>query len=113
VVFVVLAGIGGVLVGLAPADVNLPVHAAGALLQLPGAAAPLVLGLAVRAQQPALAWTSSSLGALGVVASVLYAAQLSLGLGAGVLERLAIWPLTVWTTGLGAVLLSRSRPIAP
>jgi drug/metabolite transporter (DMT)-like permease len=40
VAFVVLAGVGGILVGLAPANVNLAVHGAGALLQVPGAVHP-------------------------------------------------------------------------
>jgi hypothetical protein len=52
VAFVVLAGVGVILVGLAPANVNLAAHAAGALLQVPGAAGPLLLGVAAwRAQR--------------------------------------------------------------
>jgi hypothetical protein len=39
VAFVVLAGVGGILVGLARANVNLAAHGAGGLLQVPGAVA--------------------------------------------------------------------------
>jgi hypothetical protein len=53
VAFLVLAGVGGILVGLAPANVNLAVHGAGALLQVPGAAGPLLLGVAAwRVERP-------------------------------------------------------------
>jgi hypothetical membrane protein len=58
VAFVVLAGVGGILVGLAPADVNLAVHGAGALLQVPGAVGPLLLGVAAwRVQRPVAAFS--------------------------------------------------------
>jgi hypothetical membrane protein len=46
VALVVLAGVGGILVGLAPANANLAVLGAGALPQVPGAVGPLVLGVA-------------------------------------------------------------------
>ena len=43
-----LAGVGGILVGLAPADLSLAAHGAGALLQVPAAVGPLLLGMAAR-----------------------------------------------------------------
>jgi hypothetical membrane protein len=46
VAFVVLAGVGGILLGLAPTNVNPAAHGAGALLQVPGAVGPLLLGVA-------------------------------------------------------------------
>jgi hypothetical membrane protein len=52
VAFVVLAGVGGILVGLAPADVNLAAHGVGALLQVPGAFGPLLLGVAAWSVRP-------------------------------------------------------------
>jgi hypothetical membrane protein len=107
VAFVVLAGVGGILVGLAPANVNLATHAAGGLLQVPGAVAPLVLGVAAwRVQRPVAAF-SLLCGVVGSAASLLYFGQVYLGLGSGGMEHLAFDPLTIWTTMLGVVLLGR------
>jgi hypothetical protein len=106
VTFVVLAGVGGVFVGLAPADVNLAAHAVGALLQIPGAVGPLLLGVAAWAVRPGLAAYSLFCGVVGSVACLLYFSQSDLGLGPGLMERLAFEPLTVWTTALGVVVLA-------
>jgi hypothetical membrane protein len=107
VAFVVLAGVGGIVVGLAPANVNLAAHGAGALLQVPGAVGPLLLGVAAwRVQRPVAAF-SVLCGVVGSAASLLYFSQVYLGLGPGGMEHLAFDPLTVWTTVLGFVLLGR------
>lgn len=107
VAFVVLAGVGGILVGLAPANVNLAVHGAGALLQVPGAVGPLLLGMAAWRAQRGVAAFSLLCGIVGSAASLLYFSQVYLGLGPGGMEHLAFDPLTVWTTVLGVVLLGR------
>jgi hypothetical membrane protein len=107
VAFVVLAGLGVILVGLAPANVNLAVHAAGALLQVPGAVAPLLLGVAAWRMQRPVAAFSLLCGAVGAAACLLYFSGGDLGLGLGTMEHLAFDPLTVWTTVLGVVLLGR------
>jgi hypothetical membrane protein len=107
VAFVVLAGVGGILVGLAPANVNLAAHGAGALLQVPGAVGPLLLGVAAWSVQRPVAAFSLLCGVVGSAASLLYFSGSDLGLGLGVMEHLAFDPLTVWTTVLGVVLLGR------
>jgi hypothetical membrane protein len=107
VAFVLLAGVGSILVGLAPADVNLAVHGAGALLQAPGAAGPLLLGVAAWSVRPGIAAFSLVCGVVGSAACLLFFSRSDLGLGLGVMEHLAFDPLTVWTTALGAVLLGR------
>ena len=107
VAFVVLAGVGGILVGLAPADVNLAAHGVGALLQVPGAFGPLLLGVAAWSVRPGVAAFSLVSGAVGSAACLLYFGRSDLGLDPGVMERLAFDPLTVWTVALGAVLLAR------
>ncbi|MFD0596796.1 DUF998 domain-containing protein [Catellatospora coxensis] len=43
---IAVSGVGAVLVGLAPGDVNMPLHLVGAGLQFPAALSPLLLGLA-------------------------------------------------------------------
>ena len=107
VAFIVLAGVGGILVGLAPADVNLAVHGAGALLQVLGAVGPLLLGVAAWSVERPVAAFSLLCGVIGSAACVLYFSGSYLGLGHGGMERLAFDPLTVWTTVLGVVLLGR------
>jgi hypothetical membrane protein len=107
VALVVLAGVGGILVGLAPANVNLAAHAAGALLQVPGAVGPLLLGVAAWSAQQRVAAFSVLCGVVGSAACVLFFSGSDLGLGLGMMEHLAFDPLTVWTTVLGAVLLQR------
>jgi hypothetical membrane protein len=109
VAFVVLAGVGGILLGLAPADVNLAAHGAGALLQVLGAVGPLLLGVAAWSVRRGVAAFSVVCGLVGSAACLLFFSRSDLGLGLGVMERLAFDPLTVWTTALGAVLLRRLR----
>lgn len=108
-VFVGLSGLGGVLVGLAPSDVNLAVHAIGALLQLPGAIAPLLLGLATLRQRQKERVFSIAVGLLGTLASVLFFVGAAAGSGNGALERLGFDPLTVWVIVMGVVVLARRR----
>jgi hypothetical membrane protein len=107
VAFVVAAGVGAILVGLAPADVNLAAHGAGSLLQVPGAVGPLLLGVAAWSVRPGVAAFSLACGVVGSAACVLFFSRSDLGLGLGGTEHLAFDPLTVWTTTLGAVLLGR------
>jgi hypothetical membrane protein len=107
VAFVVLAGVGAILLGLAPTNVNPAAHCAGGLLQVPGAVGPLLLGVAAWSTQRPVAAFSLLCGVVGSVASLLFFSQVYLGLGPGGMEHLAFDPLTVWTTVLGVVLLGR------
>ena len=93
--------------GLAPTNVNLEVHAAGALLQVPGAVGPLLLGVATWNMQRPVTAFSLLCGVVGSAACLLYFSGSDLGLGPGTMEHLAFDPLTVWTTGVGAALLGR------
>src|SRR4029450_13501542 len=107
VAFVVLAGVGAILLGMAPTNVNLTVHGAGALLHMPGAGGALLLGVAAWTPHRPVAAFSLLCGVVGSVASLLFFSQVYLGLGPGGMEHLAFDPLTVWTTVLGVVLLGR------
>ena len=78
-----------------------------ALLQVPGAVGPLLLGVAAWSMQRGVAAFSVLCGVVGSAASLLYFSQVYLGLGPGGMEHLAFDPLTVWTTVLGFVLLGR------
>lgn len=105
VAFLVLTGAGGVLIGLAPADISLPLHALGAGLQLPGTVAPLLLVPVLWPKERGVAALSLACGLIGTVGSVFYMTGSYLGLGLGGMERLALWPLTGWTGAVGAVVL--------
>ena len=103
VAFVVVAGVGGILVGLVPVNVNLAAHGAGALL----------LGVAAWGAQRGVAAFSLLCGVVESAASVLCFSGSYLGLGPGGMEHLAFDPLTVWTIVLGLVLLGRWWADAP
>lgn len=98
------SGVGGVLVGLAPSDQRLALHAVGALLQVPGAVGPLLLALTMR-PGPRRAYTFAT-GIVGAAACVLFLSGLHLGLGPGGMERLGFEPLTLWTGVIGALVLA-------
>jgi hypothetical membrane protein len=104
-----VSGVGAVLVGLAPGDVNMTLHLVGAGLQFPGAVGPLLLGLATPRPRRRERGFSITAGVVGVVGCLLFASGLHLGLGVGGTERLGFDPLTVWTVVLGAAILWRAR----
>ena len=81
--FVMLAGVGGILVGLAPADLSLAAHGAGALLQVPAAVGPLLLGMAARSAHRPVTAFSLVCGVVGSVASLLCFSQVYLGFAHG------------------------------
>lgn len=110
-VCIVMTGVGGILVGLAPQNVNLPLHAVGTLLQLPGLVAPLLLCVVWWRHHRGLALLSLVCGALGVAGLLLFLTGFTDGLGVGGAERLAVWPLTVWTAVVGVVALIL-RPVS-
>ncbi len=107
--FVALGGLGGVMVGLAPADVSLAPHIVGALLQVPGAAGPLLIGVTTVRQRPWEGAFSLLCGVVGTAGCLLFVAGLDLGLGPGGMEHVALDPLTVWTGLVGVGLLVRRR----
>ena len=112
-VFTFIAGLGAVVVGLVPNDVILPLHLLGAVLFLFGGSVGMLLltgSRRFREQFPAgvvlftLACGGVSLGATGVFAS-----GVSLGLGIGEIERIALYPIPLWFGILGMYLLLRQR----
>jgi hypothetical membrane protein len=89
--------------------VNLAAHKAGAGLQfVVGNAGLVVLGAALARGRPGLAAYSVASGAVGLLATALFVAELYLGLGVGGMERLAAYPLPAWLVVAGAC-LTRSR----
>ncbi|MCZ1013086.1 DUF998 domain-containing protein [Streptomyces noursei] len=97
------AGVGFVLVGLAPADVNENQHVLGALLIMGTGNIGLLLAafsLTDRLAGP-LRWGTGLLGGAAITAFGLFLTDHYLGLGMGGMERVAVFPFLVWALTVG------------
>jgi hypothetical membrane protein len=110
---VAVSGLGAILSGLSPANVNLGFHVLGALLNfLTASVGLLLLGLGARRRNGWLAAWSIALGLTTIGGLILYNSQTFLGLGPGGMERVIGYPSVVWAIGLGAALLVSARRAA-
>jgi hypothetical membrane protein len=113
----IITGIGFVMAGLAPNDVNLPVHYTGAVMGLFGSSIGMVLiGLGMLVQkQPStrLALYTVASGVVAIAGTVLLSSGLTLGIGVGGMERVAFYPYPVWMTLTGIYYLRRSGHDSP
>jgi len=102
---VALAGVGFMLVGFFPENVRTTPHRFGAALHFVGGNLGLVLlGIARlrgRPQQTRGAFFAIAAGALGLLATGIFITGHDLGAGRGGVERLAAYPLPLWTTITG------------
>jgi hypothetical membrane protein len=108
-VFLALAGAGQILVGLRPDNVDIRLHALGALFGIPGSNIGMILlGAATWRARPAIGILSGVCGIVGLIGCLLTGA----GVSAGAAERLAAYPPVLWTILLGGFLLwsARARP---
>lgn len=104
--FIALGGFGEVLSGLFPGNVNVPLHATGALLHwIIGGIGILLIGFAVRKIHGRLATFSFACAALSLIGFFLYGSQVYFGLGRGGMERLTAYPLTLWLIVVGVTIL--------
>jgi hypothetical membrane protein len=103
-----IAGIGSIGVGLAPEDVNISAHVVSALLAFAGGGlALIVLGFAMFRDtrwDGFRAYTVLS-GLVALVALVLFATKVYLGLGQGGMERLIVAPILLWSLVVGTHLV--------
>ncbi|MFF4533044.1 DUF998 domain-containing protein [Streptomyces sp. NPDC001407] len=109
-------GVGFVLVGLAPADINENQHALGALLVMgTGNIGLLLAGFALADHVPgALRWMTRLLGITALAACGLFLSEHYLGLGMGGMERVAAFPVLVWALAVGVRgLIVRRAPWQP
>ncbi len=94
VALVVVSGLGPMIAGIFPANVNLGLHTLGAVLNFLAASTGLVLlGIAVRKRNGWLAAWSIALGSITIVGLALYGHQIFLGLGPGGMERVIGYPV--------------------
>jgi hypothetical membrane protein len=102
-VLVALAGVGALGVGLAPETTGVW-HDIFSLMVF------LFAGLAAiatyRFQKKPLAYFSVILGAMTLLALVLYIPGIYLGLGPGGMERMVVYPTLLWAVGFGGHLMS-------
>ncbi len=101
--FLALASAGEVLAGLMPENVNPGLHIFGGLLGIPGASIGLLLlGTAVWRGQRWVGIFSLLSGTVGLFGFFIAP---SIGLAAGIAERMASYPTAIWMMVLGGFLL--------
>jgi hypothetical membrane protein len=104
-VLLVLAGVGGLLVGLFPSDGNATVHEVSAAVHFLGGGIGLIaLAYGVRPRSEALGTTLALLGLLGVIGTVFFGSAVFLGLGEGGMERVASYVVPIGLAVAGATL---------
>ncbi len=98
-----LGGVGAVLVGRFPENTVSAMHILGAGLAIGvGTAGIFVLGLVLSLPQGKyLRWGMRVVPPLAVIALILFACHVYLGIGAGTMERLAAYPETAWMITFG------------
>jgi len=64
--------------------------------------------MSYRFEQPPLSYVSVVLGAVTLLALVLGVSGINLGLGAGGVERVIVYPTLLWMIGFGAYLIGES-----
>lgn len=116
--FLIFAGLGVVVAGLAPADVHQNIHVVlGAVpIALFGNSGLLLTGFAVN---PAVIgrwrWSGPILGLIGYIAAYLFFSGVFLAIGSGGMERLWGYNFLIWTFIIGCALAYHSfrrKPIA-
>ena len=110
--FLVIAGLGIVTAGLAPADINENVHVVlGALpITFLGNIGLILAGLAPGAgHQGRTRLLGPIIGTIGLIATVLFFSGHYLGLGMGGMERFAGFNVIAWTLLMGCYLLIKPK----
>jgi hypothetical membrane protein len=97
-----------VFVGLFPSDTGPTMHMIGAGTILALANPGMVLaGHASWRERRAAAVISATLGVLGIVGTILFLRMIDLGIGLGGMERVAFYPLPLWSGAMGIMALLR------
>jgi hypothetical membrane protein len=112
-VFLVLAAVGVLMLGVFPEDGHAAPHTVGAILYLGGSAVGLLgLAYAVRPRSELLGTTLAVLGLAGASATIFFVAGITQYLGRGGTERLAAYVLPVGLTVAAIALVRMARGAA-
>ncbi|MCX6651317.1 MAG: DUF998 domain-containing protein [Methanomassiliicoccales archaeon] len=103
-----VAGVGGLSIGIFPMTVW-GVHDWGAVLAFVFAALAAVY--CYWALSGPFRYISIVLGVISFFAMILYKGNVFLGLGAGGMERMIMYPILIWIAGLGTVLFTSKEPM--
>lgn len=106
VIAVVITGIGAVGVGIFTEAFG-GVHSLFSLITFVFAALTAILSF--RILRPPFSFVSVLLGLVSLACIGLYVSQRYLGLGAGGMERMVVWPVLTWGIGFGGYLLGMSH----
>jgi len=100
-----LGGIGSILVGFFPENENRTMHIIGAFLAIAiGNVAILVLG-SVLTLPESMRRSMLTFSSLALVALLCFASHKYFGIGRGIMERLAAYPVTIWLITFGLYIL--------
>jgi hypothetical membrane protein len=103
-----IAGLGTIVIGLSPENVNVLVHLVGALNIPAGNVAMIFLGLAIWPSRRGMAWLSLLSGIVGLLGLLAGPFLVILtGHGGGLAERIALYPLIIWLIVFGAAIVTR------
>ncbi|MEM3789401.1 MAG: DUF998 domain-containing protein [Candidatus Bathyarchaeia archaeon] len=98
----ILCGVGAMGVGIFPEDFG-PVHLAVSLMAfLFGALSAIA---SYKFQKAPLSYFAVVLGAISLVALILFGLKIDLGLGIGGMERMIAYPILLWAIGFGGYLI--------
>jgi len=111
----VIYGVGCACVGVVAMNISLPVHTLLAMVAMVSAAIAAIMSY--RFMKSPLSYASVILGAVALLAIVLLMlgqgnSDFYLGLGKGGMERLIIYPVSLWLLGFGAYLVGDSSNTA-
>ncbi|WP_297104774.1 DUF998 domain-containing protein [uncultured Devosia sp.] len=102
-----LGGLGAILVGAFPIDRDMLVHIVGAVASIAAAGLGfLLLALTLHQSAPQLAGLTALVGVVVLLAGLGHALG-GVPWGRGTMERLAVWPQTIWYVGVGIAVLSK------
>jgi hypothetical membrane protein len=104
-----LAGLGSILVGFFPENENRNMHIIGAFLAIAiGNIAILVLGAGLTLPE-SMRRSMLIFSSLALAALLCFASHKSFGIGRGMMERIAAYPVTIWLIAFG-LYISRFHP---
>lgn len=109
-IMVALAGVGAMGVGLFPETAGISHSIFSLVVFLSAGLSALVTA---RFQRKPMFYFSIVLGIFTLAALVLYVGDIYLGLGAGGMERMIVYPALVWAIGFGGHLMATDDPKEP